>query len=518
MKKFDVIFFCDITDSVAIYQPLGAAKLAHVLRSHGYSCLVVNHLHTFNETDFCELIDHCVSDRTKLLGFSGTFLTNIEGIEDVLDPNSEKNFGSMNFNRSFFPQGKKFEDAVIKKIKSVNPNCKIALGGISQEIQNKNINFYVAGYAESAILNLVNHLSGKEQLNNSRKNIYGITVIDDRNASEYNFAESTMQWLPEDIFNAKVLPIEIARGCVFNCTFCSYPMRGKKNLDFVRKPKFIQAELEENYEKYGITTYSLMDDTFNDNDEKIDILLEVSKKLKFQPIYWCYARLDLLSVKKERLQKMYDLGVRSMFFGIETFHQSAGKIIKKGFDPNKQIDTVIKIRNKYNNEIMMHGSFIIGLPEEPLDHVRKISNKILSGEIPLHSWRFNPLKIWRSAHKLWSSDFEKNYQKYGFIDKDSVVKQNLFDKDHREFINWKTKHTTYDECVQLANELNNKGFESNRYHIPNQLAWAFMNYPEFDFKKVSNIKYNKIDWHNISVMKKTYIIDYKNQLFKFLKS
>jgi radical SAM superfamily enzyme YgiQ (UPF0313 family) len=31
---------------------------------------------------------------------------------------------------------------------------------------------------------------------------------------------------------AKVLPIEIARGCIFKCKFCSYPLNGKQNLDF----------------------------------------------------------------------------------------------------------------------------------------------------------------------------------------------------------------------------------------------------------------------------------------------
>lgn len=514
MKKFDAVIFGDATDPLVIYKPLGATKIAHVLRKHGYSCLVIDHLHTFSQTEYLSLLEKVVSDQTKFVGFSGIFLADTEGIE-VMNPNAEKTFQPMRFNKSFFPQGKDFENVAVDKIRSINPECKIVLGGISQEIQNKNIDYSIAGYAEISALNLIRFLEGKESLQNCTKNIFGVTVINDKTALGYDFAESTMEWLPEDVFDVKVLPIEIARGCIFNCAFCSYPMRGKKTLDFVRKPEHIVAELQNNYDRYGITTYSLMDDTFNDNDEKLDLMLSAIKRLSFQPVFWCYSRLDLLSTKKDRLPKMFDIGVRAMYMGIETLDSKTGRLIGKGYDSGKQIDTINRIRNQYDNKILMHGSFIAGLPGESVSSIISTSDRILTGDIPLHTWRFQALKIWKNAN-LWQSDFEKNYKKYGYVDQDEDVNFSIRQPDHRPVINWKSDQMTFHECVELANDLNQQAHKSDRHHIPNQLAWALMNYSTNNFDKIAETKYNSLDWYAISCQKADYINEYKKKLNNFL--
>jgi radical SAM superfamily enzyme YgiQ (UPF0313 family) len=52
-----------------------------------------------------------------------------------------------------------------------------------------------------------------------------------------------MSWLPTDVVNQQVLPLEVARGCIFRCKFCAYPMNGKQQLDFVRSESQLMYEL-----------------------------------------------------------------------------------------------------------------------------------------------------------------------------------------------------------------------------------------------------------------------------------
>jgi hypothetical protein len=97
-------------------------------------------------------------------------------------------------------------------------------------------------------------------------------------------------------------------------------MNGKKNLDFVKDVELLRKELQDTYDKFGVSTYSIVDDTFNDNEYKLDLILEAVKQLTFKPIFWAYTRLDLLETKKQ-IEKLYEIGVRGYYFGIETLNK-----------------------------------------------------------------------------------------------------------------------------------------------------------------------------------------------------
>jgi len=328
MTEYDAVIFTDLPNVNVIWKPIGAYKVAHVLREHGYKVLVVDHFHFFNKDEIADIINHTVSSRTKFVGFSVTFYNSIE-----TSSNLKIQLLPMDFNQSFCPQGLDFEQHLVARIKQANSKCKIVLGGastVTHLLNNKNVDFVVFGYAEISVVTLMKHLDRGESLNSSFKNVHGITIIDDRNATGYDISSSTMKWLPEDIGVDKLLPLEISRGCVFNCAFCTYPMRGKKSTDFLRDESIIADELIYNYENYGITSYSLDDDTFNDSDEKLDMMLRVRKKLNFTPAFWCYARLDLLTIRPDQIDKMYDIGVRSIYLGVETLNRAAGLKIEIG--------------------------------------------------------------------------------------------------------------------------------------------------------------------------------------------
>lgn len=504
---YDAIIFTDITDNIGAAKPLGAYKCAHVLRDHGYSCLVVDNFHSFTADELLRLVDITVGPSTKIVGFSNTFLANSSKPKnpDGSTPPYDFLLGSL-----FFPQGQEIENLIISTIRKKNKDTKIVIGGArsNPNESSRNIDYVVLGYSEISIVNLMDHLSKGTELKKATKNIWGKIVIDDRKAEEYDFMTSTMSWLPTDIVNQKVLPLEVARGCIFRCKFCAYPMNGKQQLDFVRGEKQLMYELEKNYNEYGIFQYIISDDTFNDNDYKLDLLLEAIKKLKFQPEFWAYTRLDLLARNIDKnFQKLYDIGLRATQFGIETLHEPTGKIIGKGYSRRKQIDAVQYIRKKFGDKVALHGTFIAGLPEESEESCYESFQLLETQELPLHSWRWFGLAIQKSSRVAWNSEIGIDYKKYGY--KEISVDENSV------FVNWENKYTSFARVNELANKFNQISESGNTMKLHNILGWSILTLG-YDSKFITDSIYSQVNFNEIENKKIQFMADYKRQLFDLL--
>jgi len=501
-KKFQSVIFTDLTDTVLTVKPLGAYKIAHEIRKAGFSCLVVDHLHQWSTEDILSLIDLIISKETLFVGFSTTFFQNSEDISSTV-------YKSYNINSCLFPQGQEFEKTIIKKIKELNPDCKILAGGhkLNEHCSNRNIDIIVKGLAEISMVTVIQNLFDNIPLENSYKNLYGITVVHKDQEKEYNFAESGMAWEYSDVLNTRVLPLEPARGCIFNCKYCSFPQRGKKTLDYVLAEELLYNELQSNYDKFGITTYQLLDDTFNDSDLKLERILAVVKQLNFQPVFWAYNRLDLCSLKPQRIDMMFEIGLRATSFGIETLNGETGRLIGKGLDGKKQIETVKYIRKRFGNNLLMHGLFIIGLPGESIEQVENTFNLIVDQEFPLHSAYFEYLHILKPNTTWLQSDFDKNWRDYGYED--------LGDSTSN-IINWKNKYMTMDQAKEKKEEFMKILYNADQFHIPGQTAWSLMNYPIYNLEKIQNLKNSEIDWSETSEAKKTFFREYKNKMLEHL--
>jgi hypothetical protein len=317
-----------------------------------------------------------------------------------------------------------------------------------------------------------------------------------------------MQWEDTDVVNAKVLPIEIARGCIFKCKFCSYQMNGKQNLDFIRDAELIRIELQNNYDRFGIKHYYIIDDTFNDSDYKLDAMLSAIKKLSFQPYFWAYTRLDLIARNLDSFKKLYDIGLRGYYFGIETMHEKTGRIIGKGYSRQKQIKAIQHIRTHYS-DVLMHGSFIIGLPDEPESSWNNTFNDIMSQQIPLHSFGFTGLKLWKNDRVPWNSELSSDYEKFGYQQIPETSKRNRLD------FNWASNIITRDRADEIAKEFTKAGHQSKFYQVPGQVAWSLLNY-DYDYDAVSQINYHTIDWPNIELRKERFTTVYKEQLLNLV--
>jgi radical SAM superfamily enzyme YgiQ (UPF0313 family) len=286
-------------------------------------------------------------------------------------------------------------------------------------------------------------------------------------------------------------------------------MIGKKNLDFIRNIELLREEMQSNYDRFGVDIYYIIDDTFNDNDFKLDTMLEAVKQLTFKPKFWAYTRLDLLTTR-QHVDKLYQIGLCGMYFGIESLNPATAKIIGKGFDRSKQIQTIKEIREKYNNDIIMHGSFIIGLPEESLDSIHDTFNRVMSEDVPLHTFRFAGLWLDRDTRVNWISELSKNYTDYGYAVEPA-------DQDDIYGMKWSNKFMDRTKAFALANTFNRQAFETERYYVPGQIVWALFNYG-YDFNFLSNLKYKNINWNKIETQDKPkFMNEYKQQLIEKLK-
>lgn len=502
---YQFVFFTDLVDTIYVAKTIGAYKCAHSLRKQGYSALVVDHLHAWTLEELQSLLHKVISPETLAIGFSTTFFRNTN-----VAPNQD---GSVTYtaiqDSTVFPQGLDFEQEFINLVRKINPNCKVFVGGatVTQHYQNRNIDYAFVGYSEVSIVNLANHLSQGAPLTKSTRNIWGVTIIDDREAKEYNFKQGDFKWLPSDVVNARSLPIEIARGCIFKCKFCAFSMNGKQNLDFIKDVELIRQELQDTYDQYGIDTYSIIDDTFNDNEYKLDLILAAVNQLSFQPKFWAYTRLDLMHTK-QHADKLYAIGVRGFYFGIETLNKVTGKIIGKGHSPDAQIKTIQELRAKFGNTVALHGSFIIGLPEESIDSVTATFNQLMDETIPLHSFDFKTLFIDNANMVNWSSDISKNYTKYGYT--------NIGNANDRS-IHWANSLMTQDQALEVEREFRALSQNSDRFHFPGQPIWSLINY-RYTLEELMSMLHKDAPWHDFSQHKIKFIQDYKQQLIAIIAS
>lgn len=509
---YDVILFQSIDykdheEAIIVASALGIPRLASVLRKHGYSTLTVRHASHFSLDEFKRLIDLSVSEQTKVVGISTTFT----GLVEETDNGNVNPIGPFPLDVSF-PRGKEFENECIAYIKSKNPNVKILLGGAmsSPKCSNTNIDYAFIGYSEGSLVNLLNHLTLGEELKFSSVNEFGVTIVDDRLGSLYDFTSDQMIWEKTDVVNLKVLTIEVGRGCIFKCSYCNFPLRGKKKLDFIKDTQLLYDELLDNYERYGITHYLITDDTFNDHIEKLKTINNAVKQLPFQPKFWCFARLDLMTAIPETVELMYSIGVRGISIGLETLNEEAGKTVGKGFSREKQLAMLDHIKSTYP-DVSIHALMMYGLPKESEESLHNTSRMLISGEVGVDSWSIKPVFIQRETDVLnFSNDLNLNYEKFGYEDTGIRVGPTS------PIIMWKNDHTTFQRCAQIADKTMTESLQSPYFKIKSPTAFNMVNLG-YDLDYILKIPYREFDWSVLKQQEIEFINEYKAQLFEILE-
>lgn len=224
------------------------------------------------------------------------------------------------------------------------------------------------------------------------------------------------RWEPEDNFmHYQPVPLELSRGCIFRCTFCGHPFQGKKDADsYIRTPENIAIELRRNYDMFGTTRYSIMDDTMNDSMEKLDRLqkaIEISKIPNFE--FNAFIKPELLVTKPKMIESLTQLGLRGAFVGLESFNKKARTAIGKGTDIEKIFNALSQLC-QINPKTKLYGSIIVGLPGDTENDIYKWNQYFIEGKGSIFkSWIFHGLKLYKSDLDD-SPAMAKNPEKYGY--------------------------------------------------------------------------------------------------------
>jgi radical SAM superfamily enzyme YgiQ (UPF0313 family) len=420
MHGFDVILLTDTSEYPIWFRGTGAHRLANHLRINGYSCLVVDFSSALSFEDWKSICEYAVGDNTKLIGFSTTWwpyrsTTTKSAVVNLND------FGKAaeDANHDYLKSGLTHAAVVgelgewINVAKQRNKNVKVLVGGPKIDFY-KDIpaDYFIVGFGETQVIDILK----------DTKRIWPKFIDHDKNAANKVFDFKCSQILYTDldfIKPADILTIEFTRGCKFKCSFCSYPLIGRKNVveESLKNSDVIYKEFMDNYERWGTTKYWVADDTFNDSTEKLEIILSVINRLPFKPEFRAYTRLDVMHSNFEQVSLLKEIGLVNTWIGIDSIHPAASKVIGKGMNSDKKKELIYKVGEKWAGKVNIKAGYILGLPGEDSEFVRKTVDWFLEPSNPVNQLNLNPLRILPPHPGLSHtsrSDIDLNYEKYGY--------------------------------------------------------------------------------------------------------
>jgi len=259
----------------------------------------------------------------------------------------------------------------LKWLKDTYPTIPIVVGGQNAMVTPAtNVDFWVDSYGENAILSLCKYFIGtlgtQLKLDKSftdKKVIRGITGYPSAPLDSYFIDYEKRDFMTEN----ECPQIETSRGCMFECSYCNFPILGQKK-DVSVSAKEFEKQLKTGFDKWGIKNWRFTDETFNDRIEKIQKYADVVDTLDFKPWFTGFARGDLVVIHKKYWDEYIRLGFLGHSMGIETFNENAGKLIRKGIQPDKLKEGLLEFQN-YTDKFaprLYRGqiNLICGLPLE----------------------------------------------------------------------------------------------------------------------------------------------------------
>jgi hypothetical protein len=411
----DVVIISDSTNgqNPGYFRSAGSYRIASELRKFGYTCQVIDFFTTMTEEEQYSILEKVVGPNTKILGLSSTFFDYVSDIVRNSDRHIKNNVKSSDNKYTInFPYKVDKMKLYFDFVKTKSPNIKIVLGGYKAMYRDApGVDVLVTGAGDAAIIKYMEYLNGKNpffQCDVNETDPSQIIINGDSYNNTFDFSSSEIKYEQHDnILPNETLTIEVSRGCIFNCNFCSEPYRGKTKNDYLKNSNNLRDEFLRNYYEFGITSYQYSDETHNDNNDKLINLAKIVQSLPFEIEYRAYLRIDLMYRYPEQYSMLRDGGIKGAFFGIETLNHSAGKIIGKGLHPDKIINELHNFRKQLPH-VSTSGGFIVGLPTETKESVTEWCDIIGDHSFPLHHISIIPLIISKLPNKLHKSDFEEN--------------------------------------------------------------------------------------------------------------
>lgn len=407
---FKAILFNDADIRFGFTRAAGAYAISTELQKNGFETLVVNYSLAIDFEKFKRIINLSLDQTTLIVGFSVCWMDSQMDVYPESQSWEEKSI-SINFK-------KKNIKPYVDYIKNINPNVKIIVGGFNADryIKEEYIDNVFIGYSESQITQYMKMLV-------SNCKVPKIINFDTK-AKNFNFNSSSLEYTKYDLINPEeIFFIEFGRGCIFKCSFCSFPFIGSKTVDYLKYKEVMYQELLSNYERWGIKHYFIVDDTFNDSVEKLKLISEVIEELPFKPTFGAYIRIDLLAAHPEMTELLKKIGITYAHYGIETWNADTAKIIKKGGPQQRKIEALKNAKKCWGDNTLIAVSLIIGLPNDTTESFENfIEWYDQEGWKYIDNVAIAPLYLAPSnndPYKIFVSDIDLNAKEYGYEFPDS---------------------------------------------------------------------------------------------------
>lgn len=155
-----------------------------------------------------------------------------------------------------------------------------------------------------------------------------------------------------------------SRGCPAQCTFCLWPQTHSGHRWRLRSTQDVVNECRYVLENFpGLKEIFFDDDTFNYRKQRTIELCAELKKLNFT--WSCTSRV---TTDYDTLKAMKEAGCRLLIVGYESGDEQILRNIKKG----ATIDMARRFtENAHKLGLVIHGDFIVGLPGETRDSIRR---------------------------------------------------------------------------------------------------------------------------------------------------
>ena len=168
------------------------------------------------------------------------------------------------------------------------------------------------------------------------------------------------------------MPVDVGRGCPYNCTFCCTSHFWRRNYR-LKTPERILQEIRYFYDKYQIRSFVLSHDAFTINNKLVEAVCDKLIEADLGISWECSTRMDCIT--EELLLKMKQAGMTAIQLGVETGSKKMQKLINKNLDlerTKRMVDFIIE------HQIYCVLFFMYGFPEETEEDLNETLNLLFS--------------------------------------------------------------------------------------------------------------------------------------------
>jgi anaerobic magnesium-protoporphyrin IX monomethyl ester cyclase len=184
------------------------------------------------------------------------------------------------------------------------------------------------------------------------------------------YNEHMLKPVMDDSMVSIVYPLNAARGCPFDCTFCYHVFKGLRYRKYSEEA--VMQEFTRLHEKYRATFIFFWDELTFPNITAVEKMVARLEQLPFRVGWDAITRGDLFSQANVPLvQRMHDAGCKSISFSIE----NANPEILKAMNKKIRLDRVVE-----HCETLIRGgvtpltSIIFGYPQETPETIQMTIN------------------------------------------------------------------------------------------------------------------------------------------------